>query len=60
MTPPEETRTFRPLGRDDMREVRRLAFEELDRFLFAAGSPPGKYARYADRLVAICLAQGAA
>jgi hypothetical protein len=43
-----------------MRETRRLVFLELDRFLFVAGSPPGKYARYADRLIAVCLTQGAA
>ena len=40
--------------------MRQLALLELDRFLFSAGSPPGKYARYKDRLIAICLAQGAA
>ena len=32
----------------------------MDRFLNAAGTPPGKYSRYADRLIAICLAQGTA
>lgn len=56
----EETRIFRRPSWADMREVRRLAFSELDRFLFAAGSPPGKYARYEERLIAVCLAQGAA
>ena len=56
----EETRTFRRPRPDDLREVRRLALSEMERFLYAAGSPPGKYSLYADRLVAICLAQGAA
>lgn len=56
----EEIRTFRQLSLADTREVSRHAFAELDRFLNAAGSPPGKYSRYADRLIAICLAQGAA
>ena len=53
-------RTFQKLEQDDMQEVRRHAFLELDRFLNVAGTPPGKYSRYADRLLAICLAQGAA
>lgn len=56
----QETRTFRRPRPDDLREVRRLALSEMERFLYAAGSPPGKYSLYADRLVAICLAQGAA
>ena len=57
---PEQNRTFRRPRQDDLQEVRRLALSEMERFLHAAGSPPGKYSLYADRLVAICLAQGAA
>ncbi|CAA9476350.1 MAG: hypothetical protein AVDCRST_MAG05-960 [uncultured Rubrobacteraceae bacterium] len=56
----EETRTFRRPHPEDLQEVRRLALSEMERILYAAGSPPGKYSLYADRLVAICLAQGAA
>ena len=53
-------RTFRKLGESDLRGILSLALEELKRFLNASGKPPGKYRVYGDRLVAVCLAQGAA
>jgi hypothetical protein len=48
------------MERSDLEEIRRLSLTELDRFLNLAGNPPGKYLRYGERLIAICLAQGAA
>lgn len=54
------TRTFQGLDLADLQDIRYLALSELDRFLIAAGTPAGKYRRYAYRLVGICLAPGAA
>ena len=54
------TRTFQALDRTDLEEIRHLALVELDRFLNAAGFPPGEYRRYVDRLIAVCVAQGTA
>ncbi len=53
-------RTFQRLSRNDLRKIREYALEELERFLTCAGSPRGKYRRYENRLIAICLGQGAA
>ena len=41
-------------------ELWRRSKLELDRWLFCSGSPKGKYAIYRDRLLIVCLAQGAA
>jgi hypothetical protein len=54
------TRTFDPLQTGDLQEIRAYALDELERFLYQAGNPPGKFAHYQDRLIAICLCQGAA
>ena len=53
-------RTFRELSSNDLAEIREYALEELKRFLTDAGTPQGKYRRYENRLIAICLGQGAA
>ena len=56
----ETTRTFQRSYAATLQEVRYHALSELERFINASDTPPGKYSRYADRLVAICLVQGAA
>jgi hypothetical protein len=53
-------RTFQVLSYDDLEEFRASSLIELDRFLAQAGNPPGKFRCYESRLIAICLAQGAA
>lgn len=53
-------RTFSKLNSRDLGEIVPFALEEFSRFLNVAGSPRGKYRRYADRLIGIFLAQGAA
>jgi len=53
-------RDYIKLTRSDLREIRDYALEELDRFLYRAGSPAGKFRAYRSRLIAICLCQGAA
>ena len=53
-------RTFRKLKEGELRRVLELALIEFERFLTAAGNPVGKYRYYRDRLICICLAQGAA
>ena len=53
-------RTFQVLSSDDLAKIRECALEELERFLTCAGNPRGKYHRYENRLIAICLGQGAA
>jgi hypothetical protein len=53
-------RTFTALEKKHLRKIRSLALLELERFLTEAGSPPGKYRRYRNRLICIVLAQGAA
>jgi hypothetical protein len=53
-------RTFDRVTDEDLREIVRLSLEELTRFTAKAGNPPGKYAPYLERLIAVCLCQGAA
>ncbi len=53
-------RTFQRLSRNDLKKICEYALEELERFLTCAGNPRGKYHRYENRLIAICLGQGAA
>jgi hypothetical protein len=53
-------RTFEHIVSEDLREIARLSLEELNRFTTKAGKPPGKYAPYLERLIAVCLCQGAA
>jgi hypothetical protein len=53
-------RTFGRLDVANLHEVRHYTLSEVDRFLNVAGTPPGKYLRYADRLIGVCLAHGAA
>ena len=53
-------RIFRELSSNDLAEIREYALAELKRFLTDAGTPSGKYGRYENRLIAICLGQGAA
>jgi hypothetical protein len=50
-------RTFTDITVEDLREMRGYALEELQRFL---GLEDGRYEAYRERLVAICLCQGAA
>lgn len=56
----EAVRTFVQLDAANTLRIVRHSFSELDRFLNAAGTPPGKYSCYAGRLIGMCLAQGAA
>lgn len=53
------SRSFQRLGLADLEELRRLATYELCRFVNLVGNPPGKYRDYSERLIGICLAQGA-
>ena len=53
-------RIFQGLSSNDLKKIREYALEELERFLTCAGDPRGKYRRYENRLIAICLGQGAA
>ena len=53
-------RTFQRLSSNDLEKIREYALEELERFLTYAGDHQGKYHRYENRLIAICLGQGAA
>ena len=53
-------RIFQRLSSNDLEKIREYALEELQRFLTYAGNPQGKYRRYENRLIAICLGQGAA
>jgi hypothetical protein len=53
-------RTYLKLGGRDLRRIQGFALQELNRFLYHAGSPPGKFRVYRYRLIAICLCQGAA
>jgi len=55
-----DVRTYEQLGLDDLKEIRQHALVELDRFLYRIGNPKGKYVVYRDRLIVICLCQGAA
>ena len=55
-----EDRSFCEVTEADLARIRDHALQELKRFLTRAGSSPGKYAGYRDRLLFICLAQGAA
>lgn len=54
------TRNFEKLSAAHLRSILDWSREELTRFLRLAGDPPGKFRCYEQRLVAICLAQGAA
>lgn len=53
-------RIFQRLSSNDLEKIREYALEEFQRFLTYAGNPQGKYRRYENRLIAICLGQGAA
>ena len=53
-------RTFAPLAETDLGSLWSVADDELRRFLEEAGTPRGKYGGYRDRLLAVCLVQGAA
>jgi hypothetical protein len=47
------------LNAANTRDIVSYSFSELDRSLKAAGTPPGKYSRYAGGLIGMCLMQGA-
>ncbi len=55
-----DERIFNPIKADDLAELWRRSEIELNRWLFCSGSPKGKFAIYRDRLLFVCLAQGAA
>ncbi len=52
-------RSHEPLSEDNLKEVEKHALKELDRFLNQAGNPKGKFKVYENKLIAICLCQGA-
>ena len=58
-TAPDERR-FDRVDQVDLEEFRAHAVEELERFLTKAGTPPGKFHVYRNRLILMCLAQGTA
>jgi hypothetical protein len=51
----EEVRTYEKLTKEDLKEIEQYAKEELKRFLNKE-----KYKVYENKLIAICLCQGAA
>lgn len=53
-------RTFDPVTGEDLREIAWLSLQKMNRFTTRAGHPRGKYAPYLERLIGICLCQGAA
>jgi hypothetical protein len=55
-----EQRVFSDITKVDLGEIRDHAIREFDRFLTRAGSPRGKFGGYRNRLLFMCLAQGAA
>lgn len=55
-----DVRLYDTLGEAHLQLIQNYAEEELRRFLLLSGNPVGRYAIYKDRLVAICLCQGAA
>ncbi|HZP35852.1 MAG TPA: hypothetical protein VFE48_05075 [Methylomirabilota bacterium] len=55
-----DERAFESLSEADLQELRSFADVELHRFTKEVGYPSRKYSTYADRLLAICLVQGAA
>ncbi len=59
-SPMNSSRTFEPIEDQDLQEILNFSKQELRRFLEQAGTPAGKYNAYSDRLLAVCLVQGAA
>jgi hypothetical protein len=55
-----DIRAFDAIDQQHLEEIRGYSDDELQRFLEKAGRPPGKYQVYRDRLIAVCLVQGAA
>ena len=53
-------RTYQKLGMSDLQEMKCHALKELSRFYVKVGKPAGKYKVYKQKLIAICLCQGAA
>lgn len=53
-------RIYKRLTKNNLIQMREFALAELDRFLYRSGSPRGKYQVYDNRLITICLCQGAA
>jgi hypothetical protein len=55
-----DKRTYQKMGNPDLKEMKEYGLKELNRFLHDIGDPKGKYKVYKNKLVAICLCQGAA
>ena len=53
-------RVYHELTEDDLLIMKRVSLHELDRFINQSGNPPGKYRVFEDKLIAVCLCQGAA
>jgi len=56
----KEVRTCEKLTKEDLKEIEQYAKEELKRLFNEVGKPKGKYKVYENKLIAICLCQGAA
>ena len=53
-------RVWAPITISHLEILKHVALDELKRFLNEAGTPQGKYSVYKNRLIAVCLCQGAA